>query len=327
MKAVEKMNINELEKQWMIIEEEIERAGKNRSELIPSSAIIRELKNKQREILNAYRKKLTAWDRVYLSRHPKRPKAGDFIEYLFDKVFYLHGDRYFGDDGTIVGALGFFEGRPVTILGTNKGKCLEENMECNFGMSNPEGYRKALRLMKQAEKFGRPVITIIDTPGAYPGIGAEERGQGEAIAKNLFFMSDLKVPVIALITGEGGSGGALALSVADSIVMLENATFSVLSPEGFASILWKDAKLAKKAADKMKMTAGDLYERGLVDGVVPEEIAFSKEGFKDTMVRTKNLLKELLDKMSGIHVSELTKRRYDKYRKIGAIEEGRQYGL
>lgn len=318
--------MNELEKQWLLIEEEIKRAEKHISSIIPASAILGELKKKQEEILREYRKKLTAWDRVFLSRHPKRPKAKEIIEYLFEDVFYLRGDRYYGDDGTIIGAIGRFEGIPVTILGTNKGKTLEENMECNFGMSNPEGYRKALRLMKQAEKFHRPIVTIIDTPGAYPGMGAEERGQGEAIARNLYFMSDLKVPVIAVITGEGGSGGALALSVADKIVMLENATFSVLSPEGFASILWKDAKLAKKAADKMKMTARDLFERGLIDEMIEEEIAFSREGFEKTLLRLKEVIRRLLAETGSLSEEILVEKRYEKYRKIG-LEEGSEYGL
>lgn len=318
--------MNELEKQWLLIEEEIKRAEKHISSVIPTSAILGELKKKQEEILREYRKKLTAWDRVFLSRHPKRPKAKEIIEYLFEDVFYLRGDRYYGDDGTIIGAIGRLEGIPVTILGTNKGKTLEENMECNFGMSNPEGYRKALRLMKQAEKFHRPIVTIIDTPGAYPGMGAEERGQGEAIARNLYFMSDLKVPVIAVITGEGGSGGALALSVADKIVMLENATFSVLSPEGFASILWKDAKLAKKAADKMKMTARDLFERGLIDEMIEEEIAFSREGFEKTLLRLKEVIRRLLAETGSLSEEILVEKRYEKYRKIG-LEEGSEYGL
>ncbi len=311
------MNIGTLEKKWQMIEEEKNRMIQNSSDILPSDTILQELEKKQRELLRTYEKNLSAWDRVYLSRHIQRPKAKEWISYLFDEVFYLHGDRYYADDGTILGAVGYFGKIPVTIIGTNKGRTLEENMECNFGMSNPEGYRKALRLMKQAEKFSRPVITIIDTPGAYPGIGAEERGQGEAIARNLFYMSDLKVPVISLITGEGGSGGALALSVSDEIIMLENSTFSILSPEGFASILWKDAKLAKEAAEKMKMTAGDLYYRGLIDGVVREDISFSKQGFEDTMFRCKEILQEHLEKQMKLSVEERLCRRYSKYRKIG----------
>ncbi len=271
-------------------------------------------------------KKLSAWDRVNLSRHLERPKAKEWIEYLFDDVFYLHGDRYYGDDGTILGALGYLNGIPVTIIGTNKGRSLEENIESNFGMSNPEGYRKALRLMKQAEKFSRPIITIIDTPGAYPGISAEERGQGEAIAKNLFYMSDLKVPVIALITGEGGSGGALALSVANKIIMLENACFSVLSPEGFASILWKDSNLAEKAAEKMKMTAEDLHSLGLIDYVVEEPDCFDRTAFEKTMASCKSLISRQLYEEMTYSNDELVENRYKKFRSIGQ-KKGGSYGV
>ncbi len=267
-------------------------------------------------------KNLTAWDRVNLSRHSDRPKAKEWIEYLFDDVFYLHGDRYFGDDGTILGALAYIDGIPVSVIGTNKGTNLEENIKSNFGMSNPEGYRKALRLMKQAEKFSRPVITIIDTPGAYPGISAEERGQGEAIARNLYFMSDLKVPIIALITGEGGSGGALALSVANKIIMLENACFSVLSPEGFASILWKDASLAEKAAEKMKMTAEDLFSLGLIDYVVEEADSFDRKEFQSTMKSCKDLIIRMLREEMKRSETELVEHRYMKFRGIGQKKGG-----
>ncbi len=269
---------------------------------------------------------MKAWDRVCLSRHSERPKAKEWIEYLFDDVFYLHGDRYFADDGTVIGALGYLENIPLTIIGTNKGRSLEENLESNFGMSNPEGYRKALRLMKQAEKFSRPVVTIIDTPGAYPGIGAEERGQGEAIAKNLFYMSDLKVPIIAIITGEGGSGGALALSVADRIIMLENACFSILSPEGFASILWKDASLAEKAAEKMKITAEDLYSLGLIDYVIEEKEPFDRENFESSMKACRDLILKLLKEEMKRSESELVERRYKKFREVGQ-KKGGVYGV
>lgn len=215
---------------------------------------------------------------------------------------------------------------PVTVIGTNKGRNLQENMTCNFGMSHPEGYRKALRLMKQAEKFKRPIVTIVDTPGAYPGIGAEERGQGEAIARNLMEMSDLQTPIISLITGEGGSGGALALSLADRILMLENATFSVLSPEGFASILWKDSKLAAEASEKMKMTAQELFQMKLIDQVIEEDISFVKEGLRDTMLRTKEQLKKTLEEVMNLSTEELLDQRYKKYRTIGCME-GMDYGI
>ncbi|HES7524454.1 TPA: acetyl-CoA carboxylase carboxyl transferase subunit alpha, partial [Streptococcus pyogenes] len=199
----------------------------------------------------------------------------DYANLIFDDFMELHGDRHFSDDGAIVGGLAYLAGQPVTVIGIQKGKNLQDNLARNFGQPNPEGYRKALRLMKQAEKFGRPVVTFINTAGAYPGVGAEERGQGEAIAKNLMEMSDLKVPIIAIIIGEGGSGGALALAVADQVWMLENTMYAVLSPEGFASILWKDGSRATEAAELMKITAGELYKMGIVDRIIPEHGYFS----------------------------------------------------
>ena len=214
--------------------------------------------------------KKTAWDRVILARKTDRPKALDYINSIFEDFIELHGDRNFADDKAIVGGIATFEGRPVTVIGEQKGKKAKENMERNFGMPNPEAYRKALRLMKQAEKFNRPIITFIDTPGAYPGMGAEERGQGEAIARNMYEMSKLRVPIICIVIGEGSSGGALAIAVGDKIVMLENAIYSILSPEGFASILYKDASKAKEAAEDMKATAEDLKKFGIIDKIIKE---------------------------------------------------------
>lgn len=214
--------------------------------------------------------KKTAWDRVILARKTDRPKALDYINSIFEDFIELHGDRNFADDKAIVGGIATFEGRPVTVIGEQKGKKAKENLERNFGMPNPEGYRKALRLMKQAEKFNRPIITFIDTPGAYPGMGAEERGQGEAIARNMYEMSKLRVPIICIVIGEGSSGGALAIAVGDKIVMLENAIYSILSPEGFASILYKDASKAKEAAEDMKATAEDLKKFGIIDKIIKE---------------------------------------------------------
>ena len=199
--------------------------------------------------------KLTAAERVAVARHPQRPNINDYIEGLFTDFFAQRGDRLFGEDGAILGGVALFHGRPVTVIGTRKGRTAEENLKCNFGMPGPEGYRKALRLMRQAEKFRRPIFTFIDTAGAYPGLEAEERGQGEAIARNLFEMSRLTVPVIAVITGEGNSGGALALAVADRVLMLENAVYAILSPEGFASILWKDSGRHAEACEMMKLTS------------------------------------------------------------------------
>ena len=213
---------------------------------------------------------ITAWEKVKLARELDRPKSLDYIKALFDEFIELHGDRNFGDDKSIIGGIASLEGMPVTVIGEQKGKNVKENMERNFGMPEPEGYRKALRLMKQAEKFKRPIITFIDTPGAYPGMGAEERGQGEAIARSIMEMSRLKVPIICIVIGEGSSGGALAIGVGDKIVMLENAVYSVLSPEGFASILYKDSTKAKEAAENMKMTANDLKKLGIIDKIIKE---------------------------------------------------------
>ena len=211
-----------------------------------------------------------AWDHVLLSRKSDRLTALDYIETIFDDFIEFHGDRYYGDDGAIVGGIARFYGIPVTVIGQQKGKNTKDNIKRNFGMPLPEGYRKALRLMKQAEDFGRPVICFVDTPGAFCGIEAEERGQGEAIARNLFQLSDLKVPVLSIIIGEGGSGGALAMAVANEVWMLEHGVYSVLSPEGFASILWKDSKKADQASEVMKMTAQDLLELHIIDDVIPE---------------------------------------------------------
>ena len=213
---------------------------------------------------------LTASDKVFLARHPHRPKIDEYIGALFTDFFVQRGDRQCKEDPSILGGIALYKGRPVTVIGHRKGNTLEENMKYNFGMPGPEGYRKALRLMKQAEKFGRPVITFIDTPGAYPGKEAEERGQGEAIARNLAEMSALTVPVVAVVTGEGSSGGALALGVANRVLMLENAIYSVLSPEGFASILWKDSSRHEEACDVMKLTAQDLLNYKVIDEIVPE---------------------------------------------------------
>jgi len=212
----------------------------------------------------------TAAERVALARHPQRPNITDYIDGLFTDFFEQRGDRACREDPAILGGIALFHGRPVTVIGTRKGKTLEENLRCNFGMPGPEGYRKALRLMKQAEKFRRPIFTFIDTAGAYPGLEAEEHGQGEAIARNLFEMSRLTVPVIAVVTGEGNSGGALALAVADRVLMLENAVYAILSPEGFASILWKDAQRSGEAAELMKLTAPELKKLGVIDGIVRE---------------------------------------------------------
>ena len=258
--------------------------------------------------------KLTAWDRVKIAREPERPTALDYIENVFDQFIELHGDRYFRDDKSIVCGLGNIGKQNFTIVGEQKGRNTKENIERNFGMPNPEAYRKALRFMKQAEKFNRPIITFIDTKGAYPGLGAEERGQGEAIAKNLMEMSDLKVPIIVIVIGEGSSGGALALGVGDRILMLENAIYSILSPEGYASILWKDSSRAEEAAEKMKLTAEDLLELGVIDEVLKEANGNAKTNMQKMAQTIKKRILALTKELQEINANDLVEERYKKFR-------------
>lgn len=261
-------------------------------------------------------KELTAWDRVLLARQIERPKALDYIEAIFEEFIELHGDRNFGDDKAIIGGIATLCGMPVTVIGEQKGRNVKENMERNFGMPEPEGYRKALRLMKQAEKFKRPIITFIDTPGAYPGIEAEERGQGEAIAKNIMEMSTLKVPIICIIIGEGSSGGALAIGVGDKVVMMENAVYSILSPEGFASILYKDANKAKEAAQNMKITAKDLENLGIIDKIIAEPENGAQNDFKPIVEEIKEYLVKNIKQLKKLPEEELIQQRYEKFRKM-----------
>ena len=235
----------------------------------------------------------------------------DFAKGIFDDFIELHGDRNFRDDGAIIGGIGRLNGQEVTVVGIQKGRNLQDNLNRNFGQPHPEGYRKALRLMKQAEKFGRPVVTFINTAGAYPGVGAEERGQGEAIARNLMEMSDLKVPIIAIIIGEGGSGGALALAVADKVWMLENTIYSILSPEGFATILWKDGSRSEEAAELMKITSGELLNMGIVDKVIPERGYFTSE----IIEAIKTAIVDELAELSQLSTEDLLEARYQRFRK------------
>lgn len=260
--------------------------------------------------------KITAWDKVTLARQLDRPKALDYINSLFEDFIELHGDRNFGDDKSIVGGIATLDGKPVTVIGEQKGKNVKENMERNFGMPEPEGYRKALRLMKQAEKFKRPIITFIDTPGAYPGMGAEERGQGEAIAKNLMEMSRIKVPIICIVIGEGSSGGALAIGVGDKVVMLENAVYSILSPEGFASILYKDSSKAKEAAENMKLTANDLKKLGVIDKIIKEPENGAQNDFETIVNDIKKYLVQNIKKLEELTEKELLNQRYEKFRNM-----------
>lgn len=260
--------------------------------------------------------KKSAYQKVQMARDINRPKINDYIDMLFEDFIELKGDRLGGDDKAILGGIGMFHGKPVTVIGHRKGNSLEENLECNFGMPEPEGYRKAIRLMEQAEKFNRPVITFVDTPGAYPGIQAEENGQSVAIARSIARMTSLKVPVITIITGEGNSGGALAIAVANTVFMMENAVYSILSPEGFASILWKDSSKSDKACELMKITAEDLKKYKIIDEIIPEpEGGINKKSKKTFRVIEKMLLNEL-KKYSNMSGDNLSKIRYQKFRKI-----------
>ena len=245
------------------------------------------------------------------ARDQARLTALDFAQGICEDFIELHGDRSFRDDGAVIGGIGILNGQPITVVGIQKGRNLQDNLQRNFGQPHPEGYRKALRLMKQAEKFGRPIVTFINTAGAYPGVGAEERGQGEAIARNLLEMSDLKVPIIAIIIGEGGSGGALALAVADRVWMLENSIYAVLSPEGFASILWKDGSRAMEAAELMKITSHELFEMGVVDKVIPEAVLNNQNLFD----AVKQEIVAELTNLSQLSVEQLLETRYQRFRK------------
>ena len=261
-------------------------------------------------------KSLTAWERVCRSRSKERPVGKDYIDILFEDFVELHGDRYYRDDPAIIGGIAYFQGICVTVIAQAKGRTTKENLERNFAMPSPEGYRKARRLMKQAEKFHRPVINFVDTPGAFCGMEAEERGQGEAIARNLFELSGLKVPVLSVVIGEGGSGGALALAVADEVCMLENSVYSVLSPEGFASILWKDSRRSAEAAKVMKLTAADLKKLGVIERVFPEPQNFSALTMKPTAELLRAGLAEFLTKYQKLETKDLLEGRYERFRKL-----------
>jgi acetyl-CoA carboxylase carboxyl transferase subunit alpha len=264
---------------------------------------------------------LSAWQRAQIARHPKRPHALDLYKLLLDDFVELHGDRVFGDDLAVVGGLAVFEGEPVVVLGHQKGRDTRENIARNFGMPHPEGYRKALRLMQLADKFSKPIITFIDTPGAYPGLGAEERGQAEAIARNLREMAALRTPVVAVVTGEGGSGGALAIGVANRVLMLEHAIYSVISPEGCAAILWGDGAKAPEAAQLMRITAPDLQKAGVIDAVIPEPMGGAHRSWEDAAANLRIALREHLGQLRSLSGDALVQDRYEKFRRIGVFEE------
>jgi acetyl-CoA carboxylase carboxyl transferase subunit alpha len=264
---------------------------------------------------------LTPYQRVQLARHPRRPYTLDYIERMFTGFTELHGDRHFADDPAIVAGLADLDGRPVLVIGQQKGRDTKENLYRRFGMPGPEGYRKALRLMKTAERFRVPVVTLVDTPGAYPGLGAEERGQAEAIAVNLREMARLQVPIVTVVIGEGGSGGALAIAVADVVLMLENSVYSVISPEGCASILWRDGKKAAQAAEALRMTAVDLERLGVVDGVLPEPVGGAHRDHDAAAAVVKRALLGHLAALSGVSGVDLVERRLMKFRRMGVFGE------
>jgi len=264
---------------------------------------------------------LTAHQRVLIARHFDRPHSLDYIRALFEQFTELHGDRQFRDDPALVCGFAFFDGRPVAVIGQQKGKDVKENVARNFGMMHPEGYRKALRVMKLADKFRRPILVFIDTPGAYPGIGAEERGQAEAIARNIMEMFTFGVPIIVVIIGEGASGGALGVGVGDRVVMLENAWYSVISPEGCASILWRDAKMAPAAAENLKLTAPDLLELGVVDAVIPEPLGGAHHDPQIAIANVRVALERALGDVAGLDADVLRQQRHEKYRAMGRFVE------
>jgi len=274
------------------------------------------LESRRQELLASF-ETLTAEEKIILSRLPRRPKIAQFIDALFTDFFAQRGDRQCREDASILGGIALFHGRPVTVIGHRKGATIEENMACNFGMPGPEGYRKAQRLMKQAEKFGRPIITFLDTPGAYPGMQAEERGQGEAIASSLALMSRLRVPVICVVTGEGNSGGALAMGLGDRVLMLENAYYSVVSPEACATILWKDAKKRGEAGEALKLTAQDLMGFGVIDEIIPEALGGAQRDPEALYSALDKALQSCLQELEKLSGEELISARYQKYRTIG----------
>lgn len=284
------------------------------------SSEINKLQAKSQGLTKSVYAKLTPWQISQVARHPQRPYTLDYIEYLFTNFEELHGDRCFSDDPAIVGGIAYFNGQAVMVIGHQKGRDTKEKIHRNFGMPKPEGYRKALRLMRLAERFSIPLITFIDTPGAYPGIDAEERGQSEAIGKNLYVMAELKIPVICIVIGEGGSGGALAIAVGDTILMLQYSTYSVISPEGCASILWKSADKAPEAAEILGITADRLKEMGLIDGILPEPIGGAHRDYPAAMQSVKHALQESLRKLQDIPLDALLQRRYERLMGYGKFK-------
>jgi acetyl-CoA carboxylase carboxyl transferase subunit alpha len=305
-----------------LVELEVRIAGLRQETARPEAAAeAAELEDRLRRLQKKVFGRLTPWQRVQLARHPRRPYTLDFVRLLAEEFVELHGDRLFGDDHAIVGGLARLNGSSVVVVGHQKGRDTDDKIHRNFGMPHPEGYRKALRLMQLAEKFGKPVVTLVDTPGAYPGIGAEERGQAEAIARNLREMAGLRTPIVAVVTGEGGSGGALALAVADRVFMLEHAIYSVISPEGCAAILWEDARKARDAAEVLRITAPDLLKLGVIDGIVPEPPGGAHRNWEKAAEEVEVALRAALTELRGLSGDDLVQRRYAKFRRMGVFEE------
>jgi acetyl-CoA carboxylase carboxyl transferase subunit alpha len=290
------------------------------SDLDLSEEIVK-LETRLEKLENDIYTNLKPWDRVQMARHADRPTTLDYIEHLFTDFLEFHGDRYYGDDAAIVAGIAKYKGQPVTVVGHQRGKSTKENIRRNFGMPHPEGFRKAARHMQQAAKFGRPIICFIDTKGAFPGRAAEERGQSEAIARNLMEMAGFEVPIICIVIGEGGSGGALALGVGDRLLMLENSTFSVISPEGAASILWKDGGKAKEAAEKLKITAQDLKELGVIDNIIPEVRGGAHRDLISQAELVDRAIKENLAQLEKMDKQVLLEKRWEKYSNIGTYTE------
>lgn len=308
----------DFEKPLKELDEQIDKLSKAHSPKESVKRLLRILKARRTKQERDIYTNLTPWERTQIARHAQRPSILTYLDAFCDQFQELHGDRIFGDDRAIVGGLATFHGQSICVIGHEKGRTLKERMKRNFGMPHPEGYRKALRLMKLAEKFHRPILTFIDTPGAYPGVGAEERGQSEAIAKNLFVMARLRVPIISVITGEGGSGGALALGVADRVLMLNHAIYSVISPEGCAAILWNDPAKAADAALALKMTAEELLELGIIDEVIPEPFGGAHRDPEATAEQLAKSLDFHFAQLTALPIETLLQTRYEKYRRLSA---------
>lgn len=311
----------DFEKHIVELEKKVEELKHIQGNDVDISEEISKIEIKVQKLLIETFSKLTPWQKTQLARHPQRPHFLDYVPEIFQNFLEFHGDRVFGDDPSLCGGFATFDGRTVMIIGHQKGRTAKEKSYRNFGMSHPEGYRKAIRLVKLAEHFGKPVITFIDTPGAFPGIGAEERGQAPAIAESIYTMCGLNMPIISVVIGEGGSGGALGIGVCDRLLMLEYAVYSVISPEGCASILWKDPSRAEEAAECLRLTAQDILEFGIVDEIIREPLGGSHRNLRKTALSIKEHIQKHINELDGIPTDELQKKRYEKLRKVGTYRD------